>query len=400
MFARVKPIVYALTMKSTRTGAFLYFCLGLTLLSTQLQVRSEARAEKPDYNKKMQLGQLLFFNGNVDRAIKAFKDAAALKPDAFDPHFSLVNIYVQKGEFENAAEEARACLKLKPNHRDLHLVHGNLLRNLASSKTSDPEEQKRLLDEAVKALAEAERLGAKKHVIHSTLSVVHIQRGDLDKALEHCEKAIEENDKNPDAHLIRGILKFKKGEKDLALKEIDTAIEQKGKNAEARNTKGDILVGMGKHDEAMKEYEAALEDDGKYHLSMVGIANLLIQKQKWEEALKHLLKASEIKSGDANILYSVGVCYEKLGKIDDAVKYFNDGIIVDPNQNTKNQILMHVRQLQQKNFLGPGLMSPGGIGDGAVPGNQLFGPGSSFFNESFKDMIKIKPAGKKEGSGE
>ncbi|MBX9687614.1 MAG: tetratricopeptide repeat protein [Candidatus Obscuribacterales bacterium] len=97
-------------------------------------------ATKPTYASKMQMGQLLYFNGNVDQAIRAFKYAAQLKPDAFDPHLNLVNIYVQKQDFQAAVEECREGLKLKPNHRDLHLILGNLLRNMAGS-SKDADEQ-------------------------------------------------------------------------------------------------------------------------------------------------------------------------------------------------------------------------------------------------------------------
>lgn len=44
-----------------------------------LSVCAEAfAATRPSYDKKMQLGQLLYLNGNFDQAIKAFRLAAEL----------------------------------------------------------------------------------------------------------------------------------------------------------------------------------------------------------------------------------------------------------------------------------------------------------------------------------
>ena len=344
------------------------------------------------------MGQLLYFNGNIEQAIRAFKYASQLDPNAFDPHLNLVNIYVQKKDMAAAIEEAREGLKLKPKHRDLHLILGNLLRTQASEKSG--EEQQKMLDEAAAELHLAEELGANKAMVNSTLAVVHVQRGDFDKALEHCDKAIEVKEVLPDAHLIKGILKFKKGDKETAMKELDTAIKQKGKNAEARNTKADILFADGKVDEALAEYKRALKDDEKYHQSMVGVANILIKTQKWEEALAQLEKAQEIKPDDANIIYSIAICLEKLGKTAPAVQKFNEGILVDPNPTTKSQIMKHVQDLQNQNFLN--VPSLGGIGGGLGPGmsqpvgNGLFGVGSSFYTQSFKDMIKIKSPDEKE----
>ncbi|MBX9723583.1 MAG: tetratricopeptide repeat protein, partial [Candidatus Obscuribacterales bacterium] len=346
---------------------------------------------KPTYAQKMNMGQMLYFNGNIDLAIKAFKKAETLKPDAFEPHMNLVNIYVQKQDFPAAIDEAREALKLKPNSRDMHMVLGNLLR-AHSGTIKDQEENKKMLLEAIKELEEAEKFGAKPSLVHSTIGVMHVQLGDFDQALKHIDQALEVSDQNPDAHLIKGVLKYKKGEKEVAMQELDLAIKQKGKNAEARNTKADIFYGTGKIDEALAEYKRALLDEPKYFQSYVGMANILISQQKWEEALEKLQKAQDLKADDANVLYSIGICLERMGKPELAIPKFNEGVMVDPNPQTKNQIMQHVAELQQKQFLNiPGLMSPSGspIGPNA-PGAGLFGPGSSFFGESFKDMIKIK----------
>ncbi|MBX9687613.1 MAG: tetratricopeptide repeat protein [Candidatus Obscuribacterales bacterium] len=239
--------------------------------------------------------------------------------------------------------------------------------------------------------------------MHNTLSVIHVQRGEFDKAMEHVDAAIAEKDKMPDAHLIKGVLHYKKGEKDLAMKELDVAIKQKEKNAEARNTKADILFSSGKVDEALAEYKNALKDDPKYHQALIGISNILIQRQQWQEALDQLHLAQELKPEDANTIYSIAICLEKLGKPEMAIPKFNEGILVDSNVQTRMQIQQHVRELQQRQFLNvPGLINPVSgdlVGPGSasqVPGSGLFGAGSSFFSAPFKDLIKIKAPGEKE----
>lgn len=366
----------------------LLFCL---FASMAIPLNAGA-AEKPTYAKKMQLGQLLYFNGNVDHAIRAFKYAASLKPDAFEPHLNLVNIYVQKQDMPEAIDECREVLKLKPNHRDIHLILANLLRNQAGSETNK-EEQTKLLDQAAKEAEQAGELGADEALIHNTLGILAVQKGEHDKALEHINKAIDKNYKLPDAHLIKGVLTFKKGDKEGALKEIDIAIKQKGKHAEARNTKADILTSMNKHTEAMEEYKKATEDDPNFHQALSGIANILIQQQKYEEALEKLEKAHSIRPNDKNINYSIAVCHEKMGQIDKAIPYFNEGLMSETDATMAAQIRMHVQQLQNGhmfNLPGIGTTTSGGVGPGSGLNNNNYG--DSFFGESFKDLIKIKPA--------
>ena len=279
-----------------------------------------AAATKPTYDKKMQLGQLLYFNGNVDQAIKAFRTAAQLKPTAFEPHLNLVNIYVQKGDIPEAVEECHEVLKIKEGHKDVHLILGNLLRSMASSET-DTEKQKELLAEAVKEVEMAQSLKADPALIQNTLGIIKVQQGEHDQAMKHMEAALAVKGSLPDAHLVKGVLHFKKGEKELALKHLDLAIKHKAnKNAEARNTKADILFTMGKHDEALTEYQKAAEDDSRYLAAWSGQGNIYIQRKEYEKAKDCLEKAVAIKP-DKNALYSLAVCKEKMGDKDGAIKF-------------------------------------------------------------------------------
>lgn len=342
-------------------------------------------AAKPNYDKKMQLGQLLYFNGNVDQAIKAFKTAASLKPTAFEPHLNLVNIYVQKGEIPEAVEECHEVLKIKEGHRDVHLILGNLLRSMASSE-SDPDKQKKLLEEAVAEVEKAQSLKADPALIHNTLGIIRVQQGEHDKAMEHMESALSANQKLPDAHLVKGVLHFKKGEKEKALHHLDQAIKHKNnKNAEARTTKADILFTMNKHDEALTEYKKASEDDPRHQPAWAGQGNIYIQRKEFEKAKDCLDKAVAIKA-DKNSLYSLAVCKEKMGDIDGAIKDFDAGMMTDTDPTMKAQIRLHVQQLQQGQLF-KGVPQVGEYNGGIGPNSALTNP--NFFGSSFKDMIKI-----------
>lgn len=370
-----------------------YLLTSVFLLSAVLASPPAMAAGKPNYDKKMQLGQLLYFNGNVDQAIKAFRTAASLKPTAFEPHLNLVNIYVQKGEIPQAIDECHEVLKIKEKHRDVHLILGNLLRSQAGNE-KDPDEQKKMLKEAEQEVAAAEALGADPAMVHNTIGIIKVQQGDTDGAMKHMEQALSANQKLPDAHLVKGVLHFKKGEKDLALKHLDLAIKHKAnKNAEARNTKADILFTMGKVDEAMEEYKKAATDDPRYAAAWSGQGNIHIQRKDYDKAKDCLEKAQAIKA-DKNVMYSLGVCKEKMGDIAGAVGDFEQGVMLDEDPMMKAQIKLHIQQLRQgqmfKNVPAIGTDFATGIG----PNANLANPGLMFGGESFKDMIKIGGTGK------
>src|SRR5438270_9472391 len=91
-------------------------------------------APNATYAHKMEMGQLLYFNGDVDRAIAAYEAAAELAPNAFEPHLNLLQMYVQKGTdeaMEKAAHECNEVLKRKPGNREVHFLLANILRTQA-----------------------------------------------------------------------------------------------------------------------------------------------------------------------------------------------------------------------------------------------------------------------------
>jgi lipopolysaccharide biosynthesis regulator YciM len=117
---------------------------------------------KPTYASKMQLAQLLYFNGNVDGAINAFLYAASLNPNAFEPHLSLVNLYVQRGEVDKAIEHCYEGIRIKPKNKDLHLVLGNLLRTQGK------------LTEALEEIQKAKEAGAPEALCENTMGMIHL----------------------------------------------------------------------------------------------------------------------------------------------------------------------------------------------------------------------------------
>lgn len=118
-------------------------------------------AGKMNYMQKMKLAESINFNGNIEGANRAFQGACELNPKAFEPHLGLVNLHVSNTDLPAAIEECHVCLKMKPDHRDSHLILGNLLRAQASNE-EDTEKQNAMFKEAKETISKALALGAKK----------------------------------------------------------------------------------------------------------------------------------------------------------------------------------------------------------------------------------------------
>jgi tetratricopeptide (TPR) repeat protein len=358
-------------------------------------------ASAPTYANKMDLGQQLLFNGDVDRAIRAFEAAAELNPKSPDPHTMLLNLYMQKGgdgALEKSIREAHAILERKPGTKDMHMVLGSLLRNQAGVE-ADPAKQKAEIDEAIKELGAAEAAGSKRSQCEYTIGMMLLQRGDNDEAREHLEAALKDQPDFADAHMVHAILTFRQITKPPAdgkpvdsaspefkhrikdvLDELDLSIKQKGKNAEAWNTKAEIQLSAGDVDGASQSYSHATQDDPKHFAAWMGYGNcqatLAGKETDTSKQAEHLKKASDafqnakkVNPNDKNAVSSLGVVYEKLGQYADAVAEYESYLMMETDLAAKAGVQQHVQQIRQQ--LGmpvmPGMMNFGG-GAGALGG--------------------------------
>lgn len=370
-------------------------------------------ATKETYAHKMEMGNLLYFNGDVDRAIRAFQRAAELNPKAFEPHLNLVNLHVQRGGEEGvklAIDECHEVLKRKPSNKEVHLILGNLLRTQASTMT-DTAKAKEILTEAQKEVEAAMEMGAPEALCEQTIGMILLQKGDFDQSLQHIDKALKKQPTSPDAHLIRAILLFKpigvekindpamKPKLEEVLAELDLAVKQKGKNAEARNTKADILFAAGKHEESAEEYEKATQDDPRFAQAWAGLGNChatLMGKATDEAKKKHHVdkakdayeKAKKLRPNDKNMIYGLAVMMEKQGAVFEAIQEFQNGLMIESDPVMKAQIMQHIQQLRGQVGFGGTALNFGGATGGGTIGNNLFMNGA--LSTPFSNLIKIK----------
>jgi tetratricopeptide (TPR) repeat protein len=391
-----------------------------TLLAATLWC-APAFAAKATYASKMEIGNLLFFNGDTDRAIRAFEEAAELNPKALDPHTSLLNLYVQKGtpeSMERAISECQEVLNRKPS-KEIHLLLGNLLRNHAQSE-ADPDKQKRYYDAAVHEIETAESMGVARGTAEYSLATVHLQKGDLDQAYTHVSEALKEDPNSADAHLIHAVLAFKRlnaADKDAGTKggapkltvadvltELDSAIKLKGTNAEAHNTKAEILLANGDMTQAAQEYKKALQDDPRYLQALIGFGSCQAQmatketdpdkaKEYIKEARDAFGQAKQIKGDDKNILYALGVTLERLGLYQEAIDEFTHDLALETDPLTRATITLHIQQLRQ----GAGLQLDVSGTHSRLPSQNV---GSGLFTNGslaipFKNLIQMPDDKKK-----
>lgn len=325
---------------------------------------------KDSAQKKMELANLLLFNGNTDGAIRALQQAVELDPDMMEAHMGLLNLYFQKPDVPAAIKECEAIIKIKPNQKDIHMILGNLLRAQNN------------FDEAAKEFQKALEAGSDPAVCHNAVGVALLQKGDLDGAHQHLKAALEKKEKFPDAHYAMAIVLHKKGDKAKAIEHIDKAIDQSDKNAMAHQTKGDLLANDNKWKEALAEYEESVKDEPNFAQGWASIASAYVQLGDMDKARETFAKARKLNPQDKNILYNLAILLEKNGKLNEALAEFQSALLLENDPMTAAQIRIHVDELKRSqgmqldvsNLGGGGSLGGGGLLNSKVGASPSLGP--------------------------
>jgi len=144
-------------------------------------------------------------------------------------------------------------------------------------------------------------------------------------------------------HYVRGKLLYEQGELDAALAELAKAIAADPELATAHATIGDIFRKQNEVALAVHAYERAVDTNpynyrnhyncGALHQMLADAADVLqVVHKHLRRATELYLRTLKLKADDYDATLNLGVCYFRLGEIDQARTHFEDAAEIDPTQ--------------------------------------------------------------------
>ena len=100
-----------------------------------------------------------------------------------------------------------------------------------------------------------------------------------------------------------------------------------------------------KFNEALKTFQCATEIDPQNPLNEYQKSQVLLSLQRDQEALDLLLQLNRSVPKEAPIHINIGQIYKKLGKLDEAMKYFQRALDLDPKDI--NQVKSMIERIHQ-----------------------------------------------------
>jgi len=188
------------------------------------------------------------------------------------------------------------------------------------------------------------RVSPLSSLAHNNLGWEFFQKGQVDEAMVHYQKAMELNPNYDKAHINAGNALLKKGRVDEALDEYqkamatdlnydqsDQAPETKLRFAEVHYNLGNTLLQNGQVDEAIVQLQKALEINPDYADARNNLGNALLQKGQVDEAIAQFQKALEINPTLALSHNNLGNAFFQKGWVDEAIAQFQKALEINPN---------------------------------------------------------------------
>ncbi len=158
------------------------------------------------------LGQVALTEGDVESAAELFDAAAQAAPDDPEPAHRAAQAFLLAGRNAEAEKRLDALLKAHPEHASA----ANDLAWLLAEEGRD-------LDRALRLAQRAQRVLPSPEVL-DTVGWVHLQRGELDLAIEAFQQGLAARPNFPTARYHLGVALARRGDEEAARRELERAL--------------------------------------------------------------------------------------------------------------------------------------------------------------------------------
>ena len=173
-----------LILLSVAGGAAIVLCVALTRQQigywrdSETLFRHLLEVTKNNYAGHVNLGTVYSRRGQLDEAIREYRESLRLNPYYGLTHYNLGNALLQKGEVDEAIQHYQLSILLLPMYVDSYNNLGLALR------------KKGQVDEAIRRFQQAVRLKPDDADIHYNLGAALAQRGQMDEAIRQFQEAL------------------------------------------------------------------------------------------------------------------------------------------------------------------------------------------------------------------
>lgn len=229
----------------------------------------------PSERRAYALGRRHFERGNVDEALRQFKELLRTRSRFADVHYMLGVLLERKRDFASAAKSLREALRINPSYTEAMLALANVYEQEGDFERSrEIAERARTLAKPTDGSLDATTRG-KLANLQAALGDAYAEAGELREAIEAYRKAL---DRCPTFHDIRyrlGVALREAGLPDRALAEFGRVLRANPGYLDAVVQRGLTLYTLGRTQDAIAEWKSVIgadpgREDASMYLRLVG----------------------------------------------------------------------------------------------------------------------------------
>ena len=225
---------------------------------------------KPDFVEAyINRGAYYFKSGDHNSAINSYTGAIELFPEHEELYHNRAVAYLMIGDFKNGLKDLDRSIELNPKFFDAHLNRCQayvFLNNFQQaidecSKAIEinPEDDRTIRPRKsyIINLADLAKPAMRYDIVHYIRGVAYFNQGDIFKAFQDLDKAIELNPKFFEAYTARGVTFVELGKLENAIEDFNKAISLNPQYPDAYYNRGSIYFKKGKQQEAINDFQRA-----------------------------------------------------------------------------------------------------------------------------------------------
>jgi len=164
------------------------------------------------------------------------------------------------------------------------------------------------------------------------LGAALLMEGENSRALQELQKAQEMDPKNADIENFLGLAYYGMQEYDRAIASYNRALELNPKRSDVHNNLGLVHLAQRNYEQALSEFNACLQDltYQKKQLPLSNIGLTYMEMGEYDKALAALTRATEVAPNYAKSYQLIGRIHQMQNNCREAVDYFNNAAKLDP----------------------------------------------------------------------
>lgn len=189
-------------------------------------------------------------------------------------------------------------------------------------------------------------LDRKNPKIYLGLGLCYKKCGKTDKAIEALNKAADLDNESFEVFFELGCCYLSIEEPCLAIKNFVRSIQIQPNNVEAIYHLGLAHQLAQEDDMAIMIYQKLIENSPKYQKAYLEKAKILMRMGLYRKALGDLNSALKLTPANSGIYSAIGFCLDKLGKTQEAKRYYVKYLKAKPNAHNTNEIITRIGQIK------------------------------------------------------